>query len=629
MATNYFSNIANIVCLFWFNEYSLLNSAFQNAQTAGLARFTARQSVQTLTPPASPLVTTDPLSKSHSGQILSHSNPASTLIFSKYSLPTPQFRSFIINLIRHTQLPVSAISLALLYILRLKQLSPRPIIGNPNSESRVFTVALMLANKFLDDNTYTNKTWADVSRLPLEDISTMEIEFLANMRYSLVVSAAEWSAWQSHLQTWLAVHICWCKPPFCTGSGALTELVQPVLPTLVPLNQQLVQAQAYQLNNEPLPVSNPLKRSASDPYLELNPLPDRFDPNTPIPINNGCSGPPAKKMVLESTFQLQQTRQNQSLPPLIFPISKSTPPATMTMLSNAQASHARSFSNPIPAPYNTISATRLSSSPYAPVFPIRTLIIPTNTASLYSSSVPSRSQQIMQYNYPLYRRPSHSRSFSQNAISPVKPPASSNSSPWRFASAQHSPAPNVPLYYYSITDYKSSINPTPHCGLYTQGIPNIQPPLTHLPTHHRSSSLSSISPLVSWPSFKSNSPSPLHPSSSQPTNTHIPFSAQPTPLSTTFYASPSAQDQQASSHIDLAPALPLSTQPSSVQHVSLVAPLLPLKHTKTPSQHNLSGPLSGPTTVRNRLGEAASLNQLDDSIQPAAKPPLPDFKYPQ
>jgi len=47
----------------------------------------------------------------------------------------------------------------------------------------------------LDDNTYTNKTWAEVSGITVKEIHVMEVEFLSNMRYSLLVSKGEWEGW--------------------------------------------------------------------------------------------------------------------------------------------------------------------------------------------------------------------------------------------------------------------------------------------------------------------------------------------------------------------------------------------------------------------------------------------------
>jgi hypothetical protein len=55
----------------------------------------------------------------------------------------------------------------------------------------------MLGNKILDDNTYTNKTWADVTKiLHVQDIKIMEVEFLSQMRYNLFVSPEHWEDWK-------------------------------------------------------------------------------------------------------------------------------------------------------------------------------------------------------------------------------------------------------------------------------------------------------------------------------------------------------------------------------------------------------------------------------------------------
>jgi hypothetical protein len=51
----------------------------------------------------------------------------------------------------------------------------------------------------LDDNTYTNKTWAEVSGIAVQEIHIMEVEFLSNMRYSLYVGDKEWDQWHIKL----------------------------------------------------------------------------------------------------------------------------------------------------------------------------------------------------------------------------------------------------------------------------------------------------------------------------------------------------------------------------------------------------------------------------------------------
>ncbi|KAL8857523.1 MAG: hypothetical protein Q9178_005851 [Gyalolechia marmorata] len=108
------------------------------------------------------------------------------------------FRKWVVSILSTTQVSQNVILLALMFIYRLKKLNPG-VKGKLGSEFRLFTVALMLGNKFLDDNTYTNKTWAEVSGISVQEIHIMEVEFLSNMRYTLYASEVEWKNWHIKL----------------------------------------------------------------------------------------------------------------------------------------------------------------------------------------------------------------------------------------------------------------------------------------------------------------------------------------------------------------------------------------------------------------------------------------------
>lgn len=61
--------------------------------------------------------------------------------------------------------------------------------------SRLFPqTALMLANKIIDDHTYTNKTWSEVSGLPVQALNEGEMEFLQGLDFSLHVSHTTFAA---------------------------------------------------------------------------------------------------------------------------------------------------------------------------------------------------------------------------------------------------------------------------------------------------------------------------------------------------------------------------------------------------------------------------------------------------
>ncbi|CAG2000001.1 hypothetical protein QX201_003148 [Fusarium graminearum] len=112
--------------------------------------------------------------------------------------PLDQFRKWVYSVLSTTQVTQNVILLALLFIYRLKMSTPQ-IKGRAGSEYRLLTVALMLGNKFLDDNTYTNKTWAEVSCFNVQEIHVMEVEFLSNMRYNLVATKEQWDDWLDKL----------------------------------------------------------------------------------------------------------------------------------------------------------------------------------------------------------------------------------------------------------------------------------------------------------------------------------------------------------------------------------------------------------------------------------------------
>ncbi|KAI9256010.1 cyclin-domain-containing protein [Sporodiniella umbellata] len=108
------------------------------------------------------------------------------------------FKKFCRQMLNATQLSESVVLLSLKYIAILLQNSPN-IQGADGSEYRLFTVSLMLANKFLDDNTFTNKTWSEVSGMKVTDLNIMELEFLDVLHFRLDVKKEEYERWRTAL----------------------------------------------------------------------------------------------------------------------------------------------------------------------------------------------------------------------------------------------------------------------------------------------------------------------------------------------------------------------------------------------------------------------------------------------
>ena len=138
-----------------------------------------------------------------------HSNSSTALL--QFSV-SPSFVRFIQKVLETTQVSQSVIVLSLNYIYRLKARNPFTS-GQAGSEYRVAIAALMLANKFVDEyahfpfpfrvvcltftasNTYTNKTWSEVSGIELSEVNRMEREFLMGIDFDLYVNKPTYESW--------------------------------------------------------------------------------------------------------------------------------------------------------------------------------------------------------------------------------------------------------------------------------------------------------------------------------------------------------------------------------------------------------------------------------------------------
>ena len=129
---------------------------------------------------------------------------------------TPNFVQFMQKLLETTQVSQSVMVLSLHYIHRLKERN-RFTPAQSGSEFRIAVAGLMMANKFLDEyalyhlffkchfslfnsNTYTNKTWSEVSGIDLEEINRMEREFLVGVDFNLYVDKSTYESWLNLLK---------------------------------------------------------------------------------------------------------------------------------------------------------------------------------------------------------------------------------------------------------------------------------------------------------------------------------------------------------------------------------------------------------------------------------------------
>lgn len=215
----------------------------------------------------------------------------------------------------------------------------------------------LTSNVVLDDNTYTNKTWAEVSGISVQEIHIMEVEFLSNMRYSLFVSNKEWTVWHTTLGRFWTF---WDKAQRLPMEVAC-RIPAPTLPVVPPS----------------LP-SPPSSNISSPPFYHVPSMMPAHSPITLMPQPDFQS--PSRKRPYDPTVGMQppSKRVTRSMAPLL-----STSGAQFPLLTPS-------------APMNNVNVPRLSLDIFpaqhhsAPIAPSNQLPLPgtRSMASVYSHPTP-------------------------------------------------------------------------------------------------------------------------------------------------------------------------------------------------------------------------------------------------
>jgi len=130
--------------------------------------------------------------------------------------PPSTFRKWVLQVLNATRLPSATIILSLSYLsLRVRGLSANGrFLPSERSLYQMLTVALILGSKFLDDNTFQNKSWAEVSNISVIELNRDERDWLTAFDHRLhhdpqglsgfTAWEAKWFAWQARLAPYMA-----------------------------------------------------------------------------------------------------------------------------------------------------------------------------------------------------------------------------------------------------------------------------------------------------------------------------------------------------------------------------------------------------------------------------------------
>lgn len=149
------------------------------------------------------------------------------------SLVNPAFRKFVAQILTSTRLPSTTILLGMNYLA--KRVNMMHAAGQKNHTEgqiwRMLTVALLLGSKFLDDNTFQNKSWSEVSGIAVQELNTLEYEWLGEIQWCLYVhldESKDYQAWLSNWKEWKETK----KRERQASRERLAGLVSPVEPDM-------------------------------------------------------------------------------------------------------------------------------------------------------------------------------------------------------------------------------------------------------------------------------------------------------------------------------------------------------------------------------------------------------------
>ena len=114
----------------------------------------------------------------------------------------PSFRKWVLQVLSATRLPSSTILLSLHYLNDRVANFPESVQSGENHIYRLLAVSLILGSKFLDDNTFINRSWSDVTAIKVAELNNLEMKWLDLIKYELHVDPKATNGVQSWMDAW-------------------------------------------------------------------------------------------------------------------------------------------------------------------------------------------------------------------------------------------------------------------------------------------------------------------------------------------------------------------------------------------------------------------------------------------
>jgi len=127
---------------------------------------------------------------------------ATQTIFHHSMQSPPSFRKWVNQVLSATRLPSATILLSLHYLNERVAHFLETVSSSENQIYRLLAVALILGSKFLDDNTFINRSWSDVTAIKVKELNQLEAQWLQLLGWHLHVDPEASNGLKAWLNAW-------------------------------------------------------------------------------------------------------------------------------------------------------------------------------------------------------------------------------------------------------------------------------------------------------------------------------------------------------------------------------------------------------------------------------------------
>jgi Cyclin len=239
---------------------------------------------------------------------------AHSIITPNRAIPV-NFRKWVHQVLSATRLPSATILLAFEYLASYMKIMQRrrPMETSETDLYHLLTTALILGSKFLDDNTFINKSWADVSGIDVAILNRMERDWLVKFDFRLHRDPTVPDAFHSFEARWIQ---------YKTGITTVRHSPRATIPIEPPMSQQVYSPVTRTGFGEPSP---PPGYSVKQNMPFHQQAYGRFD--SFLPTASSTTSPPSAPHSGPTTPEYYGPQANWAVLPGGFGFSRLPPPA--------------------------------------------------------------------------------------------------------------------------------------------------------------------------------------------------------------------------------------------------------------------------------------------------------------